>query len=93
MSELETVHNHYERKVFEEINDNYIDKNLSDTQLADLACIALNRIPPRYIRHDIDMSFYMSSEEYNKIESRVSVAVKMAYKKLKDSDNLKEDHQ
>ena len=93
MSELESVHNHYERKVFEEVNDNYIDKNLSDTQLADLACIALNRIPPRYIRHDIDMSFYMSSEEYNKIESRVSVAVKMAYKKLKDSDNLKEDHQ
>jgi hypothetical protein len=93
MSELETVHNHYERKVFEEINDNYIDKGLSDTQLADLACIALNRIPPRYIRHDIDMSFYMSSEEYNEIESRVSVAVKMAYKKLKDSDNLKEDHQ
>lgn len=93
MSELETVHNHYERKVFEEINDNYIDKNLPDTQLADLACIALNRIPPRYIRHDIDMSFYMSSEEYNEIESRVSVAVKMAYKKLKDSDNLKEDHQ
>lgn len=93
MSELESVHNHYERKVFEEVNDNYIDKKLSDTQLADLACIALNRIPPRYIRHDIDMSFYMSSEEYNKIESRVSVAVKMAYKKLKDSNNLKEDHQ
>lgn len=52
MSELETVHNHYERKVFEEINDNYIDKNLSDTQLADLACIALNRIESKRSRQD-----------------------------------------
>lgn len=86
MSELETVHNHYERKVMDEINTNYWDSGLSETQLADMACIALNRIPPRYIRHDIDMSFYMTTAEYSEIESRVTSAVKEAYKKLKYSD-------
>ncbi|GEM_PF-5412006 len=39
MSELETVHNYYERKVVDEINSNYLESGLNDTQLADLACI------------------------------------------------------
>jgi hypothetical protein len=89
MSELESVHNYYERKVIEEINKNYNKTNLINTQLADLACIALNKIPPRYIRHDIDMSFYMTTEEYHATESRVATAVKEAYEKLKSSDRLR----
>jgi len=90
MSELESVHNHFEQKVINEINSNYLDSGLSDTQLADLACIALNRIPPRYIRHDIDMSFYMTSQEYNEIEAKVKQAVEQAYSKLTLADNLRD---
>ena len=80
MSELETVHNYYERKVVEEINHNYLETGLTDTQLADLACIALNHIPPRYIRYDIDMSFYMSGEEYNEMNNKVVKSLKKAFK-------------
>jgi len=89
MSALESVHNYYERKVIEKINTNYLDGDLSSTQLADLACIALNQIPPRYIRHDIDMSFYMTSEEYSEIDSKVAIALKQSYKKIKSSDKNK----
>lgn len=90
MSELQSVHNYYERPVFNHIQENYLDVGLTENQLADMACIALNRIAPRYIRHDIDMSFYMSSEEYQEIQERVKKAVKKAYKKVKKLDGLEE---
>ena len=82
---LDTVHNYYERLVFNEINDLYED-DFDENELADMACIALNRISPRYIRYDIDMSFYMSSEEHYEIQKRVSKAVKKAYKIILESE-------
>lgn len=84
---MDTVHNYYERLVFNEITDNYLDKVTDESQLADMACIALNRIAPRYIRYDIDMSFYMSGEEHLEIQKRVAKAVKKAYKKVNQSDD------
>lgn len=80
MSDLETVHNYYERKVFQEINTKYLNSGLDGGQLADMACIALNRISPKYIRYDIDMSFYMSGEEYYAHEKKVRKAVRKAFK-------------
>lgn len=88
MSDLESVHNYYEKKVFDEINDNYLNAGLNENQLADMACIALNRIPPKYIRYDIDMSFYMSGEEHNEVQEKVKHAVKKAYKKIKKLDAI-----
>lgn len=90
MSDLESVHNFYEKKVFDEINENYLRSGLTENQLADLACIALNRIPPKYIRYDIDMSFYMSGQEHQEVEERVKQAVKKAYRKIKKSDGIEE---
>lgn len=91
MSDLETVHNFYERKVFQEINEHYHDRGLDSNQLADMACIALNRIPPKYIRYDIDMSFYMSSLEWHDHERRVKNAVKKAFKRIKKYEQLEND--
>lgn len=88
MSDLETVHNYYERKVFQEISEYYHDLGLDTSQLADMACIALNRISPKYIRYDIDMSFYMSATEYHEHKNRVKKAVKRAYKKIKKLDDI-----
>lgn len=82
---MDSVHNYYERLVFNEIKENYYDKLEDENSLADMACIALNRITPRYIRYDIDMSFYMSGEEHLQIQKTVKKAVKKAYKKVKDS--------
>lgn len=91
MSDLESVHNYYERPIFNHIQENYYDSDLTENQLADMACIALNRIPPRYIRYDIDMSFYMSGAEHLEIEDRVKKAVQKAYKKVIKLDGLHED--
>ncbi|MDA3807613.1 MAG: late competence development ComFB family protein [Thiomicrorhabdus sp.] len=87
---MDTVHNYYERLVFNEIKEYYADKIDDEDTLADMACIALNRIVPRYIRYDIDMSFYMSTAEYIEVELRVAKAVKKAYKKINKAHHI--DH-
>lgn len=83
---MDSVHNYFERLVFNEIKENYSDKFDDANVLADMACIALNRIPARYIRYDIDMSFYMSVEEHIEVEKKVKKAVKKAYRKVKKAE-------
>ena len=36
---------------------------LGEEELPDVACVALNRLPARYIRHEVDFSFYLSDKE------------------------------
>ncbi len=86
---MDSVHNYYERLVFNEINENYADKFEDHDVLADMACIALNRISPRYIRYDIDMSFYMSVSEHILVEKTVRKAVRKAYKKVLASEEAR----
>lgn len=87
---MDSVHNYYERLVFTEIKEHYADKFDDFDILADMACIALNRIEPRYIRYDIDMSFYMSTAEHIKVEKTVKKAVKKAYNKVKKNEKKKQ---
>jgi hypothetical protein len=47
--------------------------------LADVACVALNRLPPRYIRHEVDYAFYMTEHERNDNEKAVAEAVEFAF--------------
>lgn len=84
--EFDSVHNYYERLVFDEVGEHYRHSELNEEQLADMACIALNQIQPRYIRHDVDMSFFMSSAEYIMAHDMVHKAVKNAYKKIRKYD-------
>lgn len=86
---MDSVHNYFERLVINEINEHYADKFDDYDVLADMACIALNRIPPRYIRYDIDMSFYMSTSEHIHVEKTVKKAVKKAYKIVQTSEETK----
>jgi hypothetical protein len=44
-----------------------------------VACVALNRMRPRYIRHDVDNIFYMSDDERSQHEIAVTAAVAFAF--------------
>ena len=81
-SEFDTVHNYNERLIFRLISDS-ADRypTLSDDPelLADVACVALNRMPPRYVCHDVDMSSYMTSDDRAKSEAAVKAAVEFAF--------------
>ena len=47
--------------------------------LADVACVALNRLQPRYIRHEVDFTFYLSDKERAETERHVADAVEFAF--------------
>jgi len=80
-SDFELVHNHHERAVFAAVRDaskrypQIGDKGM----LADVACVALNRLPPRYIRHEVDFSFYLSETERHENQRAVDEAVTFAF--------------
>lgn len=74
-----SVHNYFERLVFDEIAMNSTRYGIASPDiLEDIACVALNRLPPRYIRHDIDLAFYLTSQEREQIEASVREAVREA---------------
>ncbi len=73
--ETANVHNYYERLVNETILETH-SRALTDTDfVADVSCVALNHLPPRYIRYDVDMSFFMSPVEREETATKVQQAV------------------
>ena len=77
MSITNNIRNYYEQLVAEEVHRRLPD-NTNNDYLADVACVALNHLPPRYIRHEVDMAFYMSPNELHEITVRVREAVAQA---------------
>ncbi len=60
-----SVYNFYEHLVFEYIverlQEQYPDED--EEFFLDVACFALTKLPARYIRHEIDMAFYLEPGE------------------------------
>lgn len=79
---FDAVQNYYERLVFEEIVQSYGFDELSEDEIEDIACIALNTITPRYIRHHVDLCFFLSPEERSQMLDEVKIAVAFAHKKV-----------
>ncbi|BFM15215.1 late competence development ComFB family protein [Maricurvus nonylphenolicus] len=77
-SEVDSIHNYYEHLVLEEIARTSERSRQDMNFLADVACVALNRLPPRYIRHDVDMTFFMSPMELQEIQDKTKNAVAAA---------------
>jgi hypothetical protein len=80
ISNFEQVHNYYERLVSEEVvrrAPKY--ENFTTDMLADVACVALNRLPARYVRHDVDLMFYLTEHERHAIELSMEAAMDFAF--------------
>jgi len=90
-TEVANVHNYYERLVTEAIVKTD-DRALSDADfLADVSCVSLNHLPPRYIRHDVDMSFFMSPVEREETDDKVQKAVDYALKFVKQHEEEQQE--
>ena len=77
-----SVRNHNERAVFDAVThhaDRYPGVGLKPELLADVACVALNRLAPRYIRHEVDFVFYLSDRERGDSERHLLDAVEYAF--------------
>jgi len=75
-----SVHNYYEHLVIDylktEVIPKYSDKP-SDFFL-DVACYALTKLPSRYMRHEIDMAFYLEPKERSLMVAEVRESVEEA---------------
>ncbi|WP_395668459.1 late competence development ComFB family protein [Rhodoferax sp.] len=79
---FDQVHNYYERLVFEEVarwSQAPVYHAFSADMLADVACLALNRLPVRYVRHDVDMMFYLTEQERQVIEDSMQKVLTFAF--------------
>ena len=80
--DFSSIFNHHEREVFSavmEMAPKYANLALDSDTLCDIACVALNRLPPRYIRHEVDFSFYLTERERQEITAAINEAVTYAY--------------
>ncbi|MFT4994679.1 MAG: hypothetical protein ACI965_001714 [Paraglaciecola sp.] len=83
------IHNYYEHLILERIEKLNLIKSKSEDYIADLCCLALNQNPPRYIRFDVDMSFYLPEDEKQQMEINAvnAVAQSMEYLNNKKAVN------
>jgi hypothetical protein len=77
---FEQVHNYYERLVLEEVaRQSESHPEFTSDMLGDVACVALNRLPARYVRHDVDMMFYLTEHERHAIEQAMEEGLAYAF--------------
>ena len=77
-----SIRNHSEQSVFDAVlaaADRYPGLAGREDLLADVACVALNRLPPRYIRHAVDLAFYQTERERAEHDKAVAEAVEYAF--------------
>jgi Late competence development protein ComFB len=81
-ADFSSIRNHAERAVFDAVARgvaHFPGLAGRDDLLADVACVALNRLPPRYIRHTVDLAFYQTERERHDSERAVAEAVDFAF--------------
>lgn len=82
---FEQVHNFYERLVFEAVAGMAeANPDFSSDMLSDVACIVLNRFPVRYIRHDVDLMFYLTEHERHAIELTMDDALAFGFSYVRE---------
>ncbi len=72
------IHNYYEKLVMQHFASAKFNEKYDEDYLADLTCVVLNQLPTRYIRHEVDMAFYLPASERFEMESKVKEAISKA---------------
>lgn len=75
---FENIHNYYEQLVFRHLREKLAQEAADQDFLEDVACLALNRLPARYVRYDVDTAFFMSEDDQLAMEAQVAQAVAAA---------------
>lgn len=76
---LSGIHNYYEQRVIDALFSGRYNLEEHDMEFAaDVVCVALNHLPPRYVRHAVDMAFYLSPAERDEMEAKIHQAIETA---------------
>ena len=72
------IHNYYEKLVMQQFVIGKFNEKYDEDFIADLTCVVLNQLPTRYIRHEVDMAFYLPPSERFAMENKVKSAIEQA---------------
>ena len=72
------IHNYYEKLVMQYFASAKFDEKYDVDFIADLTCVVLNQLPTRYIRHEVDMAFYLPPSARFEMEDKVKKAITKA---------------
>ena len=86
MSLLDNIQNYYETLVIESLASQIEGQDIDEDRLTDVICIAINHLPPRYIRHEVDMVYYTSPIEMQEARDKAEVAVRNALTHIKENN-------
>ena len=88
--DFDSVKNYYYNLVIQHVLKTYGEAEISaaDGALEDIACLALNQLPPRYGRNSVDTAFYLSVEEQQEMVRAVELAVERAAEYVSDNPRL-----
>jgi hypothetical protein len=80
--DFSSVYNTHEKTIFEAVASSaqrYPAIADDASLLADVACVALNRMPPHYIRHGADLAFFSTEKERQAVLRNVAESVDFAF--------------
>ncbi len=80
--DFSSVYNTHEKTIFEAVASaasRYPGLAHDDGLLADVACVALNRMPPHYIRHSTDLAFFTTDKERQTTQRNIDESVDFAF--------------
>ncbi|MEI6893326.1 MAG: late competence development ComFB family protein [Colwellia sp.] len=80
------IHNYYKKLVEEYVITTKLRQKYDEDFIADLICVALNNLPTRYIRHEVDMAFFLPPSELFDMESKVKKAMAKAIKFIEEKN-------
>lgn len=81
--DFSSIHNHHEHTIFQAVTERAVQFPAlagREELLIDVACIALNRVQPRYIRHKVDYLFYLTEQERQRNDLMIAEAVDHAFR-------------
>lgn len=88
---FEAIHNYYEPLVIEHVMNTVArEDEYSEDLLEDIVCLSLNQLPARYVRHDVDMAFFLTSREREKMQRDIVEAVLSAVKTVSERERESE---
>jgi hypothetical protein len=79
---FEEVNNYYEVLVRQEMSHRDLEEKHDSSTLMDIFCTVLNRLPGKYIRSGVDLSYYLTDEELVEMTSAVNEAMDYALEQV-----------
>jgi Late competence development protein ComFB len=77
---FDEIHNIQEKAVFSAVAEAAVAYPHFDSELlADVTCVALNHVAPRYVRHMVDFAFYQTESERENDRRAIDAAVRSAF--------------